>query len=271
MKISIFTDEINSDPLRALKLVNAWDVGSVEVRGLKGGRFPRVEDTELIALKNAISDSEVIVSGVSPGFFKCPVNDPKLEVEINTLLPRACKWAHMLGTDRVSIFSFLRTEESSSDQIVENLALATRIVREEGCKLLLENEASCWGGTGRETASLLRQVGSQNLKLLWDPGNSARSGSNDSFPEEYEEVKDLIDHVHIKNFDRNSDKWSLVAEGVIDWPGQLNALSEDGYLGYLVVETHLRVRPSGKVNLEDMDALESNSYDNVCYVRERLR
>ena len=271
MKISIFTDEINSDPLRALELVNAWDVGSVEVRGLKGGRFPRVEDAELIALKDAISDSGVIVSGVSPGFFKCPVNDPKLEIEINTLLPRACKWALMLGTDRVSIFSFLRSEESSSDQVVENLALATRIVREEGCKLVLENEASCWGGTGRETASLLRQVGSHDLKLLWDPGNSARSGSNDSFPEEYEEVKGLIDHVHIKNFDRTSDKWSLVAEGVIDWPGQLNALFEDGYLGYLVVETHLRVRPIGKVNLEDMDALESNSYDNVCYVRERLR
>ena len=271
MKISIFTDEINSDPLRALELANAWDVGSVEVRGLKGGRFPRVEDAELIALKDAISDSGVVVSGVSPGFFKCPVNDPKLEVEINTLLPRACKWAHMLGTDRISIFSFLRTEESSSGQVIENLALATRIVREEGCKLVLENEASCWGGTGRETASLLRQVGSQNLKLLWDPGNSARSGSNDSFPEEYEEVKDLIDHVHIKNFDRTSDEWSLVAEGVIDWSGQLNALSEDGYLGYLVVETHLRVRPCGKVNLEEMDALESNSHDNVCYVRERLR
>ena len=36
MKLSIFTDEINSDPTRALELVKAWDIKAVEIRGLKG-------------------------------------------------------------------------------------------------------------------------------------------------------------------------------------------------------------------------------------------
>jgi len=271
MKLSIFTDEINSDPTRALELVKAWDIKAVEIRGLKGGRFPRVGDDELLALKDVIFDAGVAVSSVSPGLFKCRLNDSKVDVEINTLLPLACKWARILNTNRVSIFSFLKGKDLVIEQVVERLALSTKIAREEGCKLLLENEASCWGGTGRETAELVREVGSPDLRLLWDPGNSARSGSNDPFPDEYEEVKDLIDHVHIKNFEPTSRAWSLIEEGVIDWPGQLNALLRDGYAEYLVVETHTRDRPNGKTNLKNLDALESNSYDNISFIRERLR
>ena len=87
----------------------------------------------------------------------------------------------------------------------------------------------------------------------------------------YREVKDLIDHVHIKNFEPTSRAWSLIEEGVIDWQGQLNALLRDGYAEYLVVETHTSDRPNGKTNLKNLDALESNSYDNISYIRERLR
>ena len=271
MKISIFTDEISFDPFRALELVKAWHVEAVEVRGLRGGRFPRVDDAELIAIDNAIREAGIIVSSVSPGLFKCSVNDPKVELEMNSLLPRSCEWAQKLGTDRVSIFSFQKGVELEYEQVVESLTLATKIASEEGCKLILENEASCWGGTGRETAKLLRQARMPDLKLLWDPGNSARSGSSDSFPDEYEVIKDLIDHVHIKNFIPESSQWSLVAEGAVDWPGQLNALKEDGYLGYLVVETHLKDRPIGREMIEGLNALESNSFDNLRFVRERLR
>ena len=44
IKLSIFTDEISADPLRALALAAEWEVAAVEVRGLAGGRFPRVDD-----------------------------------------------------------------------------------------------------------------------------------------------------------------------------------------------------------------------------------
>ena len=68
-----------------------------------------------------------------------------------------------------------------------------------------------------------------------------------------------------------SSQWSLVAEGAVDWPEQLNALKEDGYLGYLVVETHLRERPIGREIIEGLNAQESNSFDNIRFVREKLR
>ena len=93
MKLSIFTDEISADPLRALALAAEWEVAAVEVRGLAGGRFPRVDDGELSEFQRRVEDLGLVVSGVSPGLFKCPVEDVSVEAEIATLLPRSCELA----------------------------------------------------------------------------------------------------------------------------------------------------------------------------------
>ena len=43
----------------------------------------------------------------------------------------------------------------------------------------------------------------------------------------------------VENFDAEAASWALVEEGVVDWPAQLRALEQDGYEGFIVVETHL--------------------------------
>ena len=92
MKLSIFTDEINSDPTRALELVKEWDIKPVEIRGLIGGRFARFRDDELLALKDVIFDAGVAVSSVFPVFFKSRLYDSKFDFEFISLFPLACLW-----------------------------------------------------------------------------------------------------------------------------------------------------------------------------------
>ena len=270
MKLSIFTDEISPDPTRAISLATEWQVPFVELRGLAGGRFPRVSDDELETFHKMVQDAGLQVSGVSPGLCKCPVDDPSVAPDLAELLPRACEWALRLGTDQVSAFAFRRNDDESEPPaaVVDRLAEMADTAAAHGCRLILENEAICWGATGTEAAALIRRVASPNLSLLWDPGNSAMAGAECPYPDEYTELKDLVTHVHLKNC--KDRKWALIDDGPVDWPGQLSALKTDGYDGYIVIETHLKQRPEHLPAIAGLTEQEANSRHNLDYVRTLL-
>ncbi len=273
MKISIFTDEINrEDPLQAVELAAEWGASHVEVRSLEGGRFPRTSDEELTSFYARVRDAGLAVSAVSPGFFKCPIDDPSVGEGLSDGLPRACEWARRWGTDLVSCFGFDRGEgERTPAEVVDRVGEMADIAAREGCRLALENEPVCWGATGLEAAEIIRQLGADRIKLCWDPGNSARAGTACPYPDEYEAVKDLIVHVHVKNYDPEAGVWAVAERGVVDWPGQLKALQADGYNGFVVVETHLAISPDAfEVVDPAFSGLEANSLRNLKFVRECL-
>ncbi len=274
MQISVFADEIDrNDPERAISLAADWGVTHVEVRQLAGGRFPAVSDRELTGFHALISDAGLGVSGVSPGFFKGALDDPGVDEQLDNSLPRACEWARRLGTDRVSCFAFERTAAARHPAaVVDRLGQMADTAEREGCRLALENEAVCWGATGAEAASLIRQVGEDRISLCWDPGNSARAGTGSPYPDEYLDLKGLVTHVHVKNFDPGTGAWCLAEEGVVNWPGQLDALCADGYEGFVVVETHLDISPDAfEVADPEFAGLAANSLRNLEYVRSCLR
>lgn len=269
MKLSIFTDELNPDPGRAVQLAAAWQIPYVEVRSLPSGRFPQVSDAELENFHRLVVDAGLAVSGVSPGFFKGPVGDPQVSRLLTEGLSRACEWAQRWGTSQISCFGFQRDDSPVVPaEVIDRLGQMAEICRQQGCRLTLENEAGCWGNTGLEAAAIVRQVNVDNFALLWDPGNSARAGSPCPYPDEYDQFREMVAHVHLKNFDPQTGQWSLLEQGVVDWPGQLAALQADGYEGFLVIETHRRISPDEFVAVDrDLEALEVNSRRNLDFVR----
>jgi L-ribulose-5-phosphate 3-epimerase len=84
------------------------------------------------------------------------------------------------------------------------------------------------------------------VKLLWDPANASILGEV-PFPDGYSTLPaDRIVHVHAKDCHVQDRKptWGPVGEMGIDWRGQLQALSRDGYNGWISLETHW-TGPSG--------------------------
>lgn len=271
MKLSIFTDEISPDPVRALELAARWRVPFVEVRGLPGGRFPRPQDPELREFQQRAKDAGLGISGVSPGFSKGPVDDPEVEHILTAGLPRACEWARELGTNLISCFGFQRSSNAPMPAAVtERLAQMAEVAAGYQCRLVLENEAVCWGATGLEAAGIARAVNADNFALLWDPGNSAKAGSDCPFPDEYTQLRDLVDHVHLKNYAPESGDWSLMESGLVDWPGQFRALAREQYSGFLVIETHMRELPEGVEAAPGLSAQETNSWRNREFVSAHL-
>ena len=279
MNISIFTDEICLDVARALELARGWGLSHVELRSLPSGRFPRVPDSEIQDFRKQLADAGLALSGVSPGFFKCALDDPTVPEDLTDSLPRACEWALELGTDRVSSFAFKRGDGDVPGEVIDRMSEMARIVAANGCRLSLENEASCWGNTGVEAVDILRQVGDDEVRLCYDPGNSANSGIAAPFPEEYRQVSDLVDLVHMKNYDAENSRWSLLEAGTIDWKGQLQALRADGFDSFVIVETHTDIAieeftridaGTASIDTSGLALKEANSLRNLEFVRACL-
>jgi sugar phosphate isomerase/epimerase len=143
-----------------------------------------------------------------------------------------------------------------------------------GCRYVLENVAGSWADTGTHAVSIINRVGrGDELGLCWDPANSSMAGSALSTMEEYAQLKSLVASVHCKNCNGKDGKWTLMEGGVVDWPAQLSGLSQIGYDGYLVIETHLQIRNGGDFVVVDEgnSDLEQNTSDNLKYLRQSLR
>jgi sugar phosphate isomerase/epimerase len=273
MKLSVFTDEISPSSARAVELAAAWGVSHIEVRAIDGVRFPRLGDAELQDFQRRFEDAGLAVSGVSPGLFKCRLDDPSIDQDMTETLPRACEWARRWGSDRVSCFAFRRAGDTQMpDEVVDRLAGMCEAAERAGCRLLLENEAGCWGGTGRLAAGIIRRVGEDRLGLCWDPGNAARAGSASPYPDEYEELRDsngaTIGCVHLKNYVSATGAWGLLEGPDIDWRAQLRALRGDGYDGFVVVETHTdELHEAFGLVDERLTPRESNTLRNIEFAR----
>jgi sugar phosphate isomerase/epimerase len=78
----------------------------------------------------------------------------------------------------------------------------------------------------------------------WDPANAFEAGDL-PFPDGYSAVRQFVQHVHFKDIKGTPQGGSVYAvEGQIDWSGQIKALVQDGYQGYISVESHLQPKVS---------------------------
>jgi L-ribulose-5-phosphate 3-epimerase len=250
MKLAICADEISQDFLTAVELGVDWGLRWYELRRFRSGRVPEISEGDRERILPIAKDYGVAISALSPGLFKAPLGAPEVARGLNELLPRTFDLAHEVGTDRVLIFSFERDERAKRlgpqefpAEVVDRLGQMADAAAAAGIRLFLEPEPGCWGDTGLNAAALIRQVGRDNLRLNWDPANSFSAGAEHPFPREYEQVKDLVGHVHVKDIaadDKGRRRAVPVGEGLIDWRGQIQALLRDGFDGFFTIETHHR-------------------------------
>jgi sugar phosphate isomerase/epimerase len=157
-------------------------------------------------------------------------------------LDRVIAIAGALGAPRIRIFSFWREREPERylDEIVRHLKRAGEVAARANVQLLVENEPSCNGGFAAEVARIVRGVDSPVVRALWDPGNEAYGG-REAFPAGYEQLKDVLAHVHLKDAYIALDgtpRCVPLGSGTVPWIAHFQALNGDGYRGLFTIETH---------------------------------
>jgi sugar phosphate isomerase/epimerase len=151
---------------------------------------------------------------------------------LRRLLPESIELAAELGARTLIAFGFSRGGRAAGPApagVVEALAQAAQTAAGAGLELLVETEAGFWADTGARSAALIERVDNPSLGINWDPANALIEGDV-PFPNGYAAVRRHVRNVHFKDARRYADgSWELLAEGDVDWRGQIAALHADGW------------------------------------------
>jgi sugar phosphate isomerase/epimerase len=258
MKLSVITDEISQDLEHAVQVMQEYGVTGAELRGLWNVNIADIDDASARRARKLLEASGIRVSSIASPFYKCDLFEggagekgplhlatPRDLSEQIDLLHRCVDLAHFFETPIIRVFSFWKRGDLTPEieqRIVDAFAEPVKLAEEEEIILALENEHSCYLGTGAEVARVARAVNSPHLRICWDPGNAMCAGET-PYPDGYEAVRELVAHVHVKDgvLENGKVHFVVVGEGMIDYSGQFDALRRDGYTGWISLETHARI------------------------------
>jgi sugar phosphate isomerase/epimerase len=255
-RLGVITDEISEDFDHALAVCHELGIRDIELRSIWGKSIVDHDEATVRKIEQAVHRGDFRVACIASPFLKCHLNEESAAVgnthsanekgkdEHWAILDRSLELADTFDAPIVRTFSFWRVEDPLAvrDEILDILGTATEHVSAAGKLLGLENEYSCNVATGEESRWMLDRIPNQAFGLIWDPGNEAALGSN-PFPAGYEQVKNRIHHIHLKDpiAIEFSPGFTRMGDGAIDYIGQFRALVRDRYDGVLSLETHYKV------------------------------
>jgi sugar phosphate isomerase/epimerase len=244
---SVITDEISQDLGAVIEVARAFRLAGLEIRTVWDTRIDQLSAEQVRRLRQAADDSGLAICAVAPPFYKCDIDNADERREHLEILRRAIDVGQRLGTRLVRTFTFWKTRplDEVFDRIVEAYREPVEIARQSGATLAVENEYACMIGTGGELRRFLDAVGRPEARALWDPCNAFFDPAGERpFPDGYRAVRDRIVHVHLKDAAREpgaeKPRLTPLGEGAIGIADQLRALVDDGYDGYVSLETHWR-------------------------------
>jgi sugar phosphate isomerase/epimerase len=250
MKLAAITDEISQDLAHALDVLAEYGATGAEIRGVWGTNIADLSRDDVLRAKALLDERGFTVPALSTPFFKCDIDaeaaqeagplhlaKPRALSDQMDVLRRCIDAAHTFGTTKLRVFSFWKKSAYTpeiEDRIIDAFDEPLALAQSEGITLLLENEHSCYVGTGAETARIVERIDSPALRVVWDPGNAFAAGEK-PYPDGYDAVKSMIGHVHVKDgrIEQTEQgpkvRFCVIGEGEIDYRGQLSTLRADGY------------------------------------------
>ncbi|MFH1743890.1 MAG: sugar phosphate isomerase/epimerase family protein [bacterium] len=247
-QLAVFSDEVSQDLSKAIEVCKDFSLHGVEIRSVWDRKGPHdLSDDDLKRINDLLGEAGLAVCAISTPFLKCDIGNTVQYQEHIGILRRSIEVAHSLNAPIIRGFTYWRTPDPNAvfDQIVEDYAEPVRILNEMDMVMGIENEASTNVGSGAELRRFIDAVGSERVVPLWDPCNERFLGPDFyPFPDGYEHVRGRVAHVHIKdarwNHDKNTAECTPIGDGEVRMAEQLAALQQDGYNGWLSLETHWR-------------------------------
>lgn len=244
---SVITDEISQDLTTVLDVARAFRLEGLEIRSIWDTRVDLLDAAAVTHLKDAADQAGLVICAVAPPFYKCDIDSPDERREHLEILRRAIDVGQRLGTSLVRTFTFWKKQPLPAvwDRLIESYQQPLEIARAGGATLAIENEAACMIGSGSDLAAFLRALDHPCARALWDPCNALyETDAERPFPDGYEQIRDWLIHVHLKDARRlpgePRPRLTPLGDGSVDVAGQLAALRRDGYRGFVSLETHWR-------------------------------
>jgi sugar phosphate isomerase/epimerase len=210
-----------------------------ELRTINGRNILDVGKDDLDRAFTALRENNLEAIAIASPLLKCSLDEWKTQSQ---QAARAFDIAELAGAQIVRVFSGTRVAEPETvfERVVDILQDLADKAGQRGLIIGLENDRACNISTAQEVAGVLAAIDHSNLQVVWDPASAYISGEK-PFPTGYQ-MLDIarIALVHAKDCTLEGHKpvWEPLGDGDIDWQGQIDALADDGYEGFIHLETY---------------------------------
>ena len=253
-KLSVITDEISQDFERVVQVAAEYGVTALEPRSVWDKQPQELTDEDCQLIKQLADDAGMEICCIASPFLKCDLGDEEQYDTHLEYLRRFAEIAHMWDCQIIRGLPFWKSGAARDvwQQIIEAYEEPLRICAVEDIYIGIENEASTHIATAQEAAQLYEAINHPRLRAIWDPANEVFAEEGERpFPEAWERMKPWLIHVHIKDATKDPEspegaRCVPIGEGIIDYPGQFQALLDMGYAGACSLETHWR--PSAELD-----------------------
>src|SRR5581483_7247242 len=120
---------------------------------------------------------------------------------------RALAVARRLDARLIRVFSFYipvgADPAAHRDEVLRRLAALLDRARGAGVILAHENEHGIYGDTPRRCLDIVESLGSERLRLVWDPGNFVVAGVR-PYTDGYAMLRPHLEYVHVKDVRREA-------------------------------------------------------------------
>lgn len=239
-KISGFSDEIHPSVDEQFRVLQKLGITYFEPRGIDGKNISELTDEEVESLRGKMTQYGIQVSSIGSPIGK--VNLKESFSEHFNQFKRVVEIARKLDSGYIRMFSFYHDggevwSPGEREEVLSRLREMIEYARGQGVVLLHENEKGIYGDTADRCADLMRELGCDSFKAVFDPANFVQCGQDTKYA--YEQLKEYIAYLHIK--DACMEDVRVVPSGAGDGYVEeiLRQLFDSGYDGFLSLEPHL--------------------------------
>ena len=246
-KLGVISDEVSQDFQTVVDVAKEFNLDSIEIRSVWDKPPQDLTEEDIDNMKQILEPTDIKIIGVASPFYKCDIDNAEERKEHLGIFRRCVKLAQAFDAKIIRSFAFWETGRTEElwDEILKSYDEPKRIAEGEGIFIGMENEASTSLATAKLTRRFIDEIGSPNIRAIWDPANEAYPEYGEKpYPDGYNRLKDVMIHAHAKDAGTNPETGEMesvpVGTGIIGWQEQLQGLVDDGYDGHLCLETHWR-------------------------------
>lgn len=268
-KLGVITDGISREFEHALSVMNEFDLRHAELQFLWDKEVGDLDDQQMNRVQGLVKAHGVQVSCISRHIFGgmllgATTRDSSDYQAHLSALERCIDMAQSLNCPRVRIMAFRKemvlfgsqgadewnVATGAWDKLRELVAPAVQIAEDRDITLVVETGNNAMITSAYLARKLIDELGSQRLKVLWDPANSLYCAEI-PFPDGYKRLGGgYLGHIHLKDVEvsiaRATIKCVQMGSGHMApyLPQIAAALRDDGYEGAISLESVYR--PPGR-------------------------
>ena len=243
-KLSAFADEVTESFRGQVEYLASEKVGYIEPRFIDKKNIMDLNQAELKEARQMLRDHGIKVSAIGSPIGKVKLDEP-FEPHLDKF-KHAVDLAQFFETPFIRMFSYYAPEgkdiDDYRDQVLERMAAKVAVVEGSDVTMVHENEAHIYGHSAKNCADLIAAIGSDKLRLAYDPANFVWGEKLTNNVETcWPIMKPYVVHIHIKDWKVGSaDIGSVPGEGDGQIKELLAELAAMNYDGCMTMEPHLQ-------------------------------